>query len=188
MDITVRATRCRGEWHSDGSHLSLIAHGVLAAWIPGGTVRIWDKKERQWIRDSKPIACTDDATERVMVLAVTLDRDRDTEDFHAANAYKVAPKPKTEGAVDVIERGRRCLEAMDASIGGAGGAGQFFKAACALVRGLSLSVEEAMPLLLEYDARSSPRWGMRECRRALRNAKFHSRVPQGAMLKGKSGR
>jgi hypothetical protein len=175
-----RHTRYRGEWFSDGDHLNAIMHGVLAAWSPGGCIRIWDKTERRWIRDGVNACNMHQATERVMVLAMTMDRDAFIMESYSNNSHSVQPEPAR--AQDATERARRCLDKMDPSIAGAGGAAQFMKAACVLVRGLSLSLEDALPLLQEYDARSQPQWGLRECKRALQNAKQRSRVPQGAML------
>lgn len=72
--------------------------------------------------------------------------------------------------MDVIERARRYIGRMDAAVAGSDGHTTTFKVALVLVKGFGLSVEEARPLLREYNERCLPPWSDRELEHKLRQA------------------
>lgn len=80
----------------------------------------------------------------------------------------------------LAERARKLLDGHPPAIEGSGGNRTTFAAACALVWGFGFTPEEAMPLMLEYNARCEPPWNQRELDRMLRNvlSKQH-REPRG---------
>jgi len=80
------------------------------------------------------------------------------------------PKVEPSGGVDVIERARRYVEKMEASVAGQRGHDRAFAAAMVLVEGFGLSVGQAMPLMEEFNSRCSPPWSPRELDHKLRSA------------------
>lgn len=83
----------------------------------------------------------------------------------------------------LIERARRYLSAMPPAISGAGGHDATFAAACALVKGFGLSVDEARPLLKEFNARCDPPWSDRELEHKLTQADTTSDAqPRGYLV------
>ena len=70
--------------------------------------------------------------------------------------------------------------------GGGGGHATTFGVACLLVWGFGLSPEEAMPLMLEYNARCQPPWAERDLWHKLRSAEsaLH-KEPRGHLLAGR---
>jgi hypothetical protein len=81
-------------------------------------------------------------------------------------AVEVKPTQKTS----IQERAARYLACVDPAIAGQGGHNQTFRAACSLVLGFGLSVDEAMPLLAEYNARCEPPWSEKELLHKLESA------------------
>lgn len=72
--------------------------------------------------------------------------------------------------LEVSERARRYVATMDAAVSGAGGHDATFKVACALIHGFALSVEQARPLLEEYNQRCNPPWSASELQHKLVSA------------------
>lgn len=72
--------------------------------------------------------------------------------------------------ITLMERARRYVASMPAAISGSGGHNATFAAACALIKGFGLSVEEARPILHEFNARCSPPWSASELEHKLRSA------------------
>lgn len=70
----------------------------------------------------------------------------------------------------IIERARRYVAAMPPAQSGAGGHNATFAAACALVKGFRLSIDQARPLLQEYNGRCSPPWSEQELEHKLSQA------------------
>lgn len=81
-------------------------------------------------------------------------------------ALEVKPTQKTS----IQERAARYLACVDPAIAGQGGHNQTFRAACSLVLGFGLSVDEAMPLLAEYNTRCEPQWSEKELLHKLESA------------------
>jgi len=80
----------------------------------------------------------------------------------------------------VPERASAYLAKMPVSIQGADGAA--FAAAQALVRGFSLSVEEALPLLLAWNHGCQPPWSEADLRSSLHSAASTSSKAEGYLL------
>lgn len=86
----------------------------------------------------------------------------------------------------IAERAWRLIERhCPPAIEGQGGHGATYRVACVLVHGFGLSPEEAMPLMLEYNATCQPPWSQHELWHKLRSA-LHGRHrdPRGHLLEG----
>ena len=79
--------------------------------------------------------------------------------------------------IDLAERIRRYVAKLPASVSGNGGDDQLFKAASVLVNGFSLSPEEALPFLREYNGRAEPPWSENRLVYKLQEALKH--LPEG---------
>jgi putative DNA primase/helicase len=101
-------------------------------------------------------------------------------------AAPIAPALPPPGGADPIERARAYLARMAPAISGQNGHGQTFDAACALVKGFGLSVEQARPVFDEWNQRCEPPWSPAEIEHKLRSAdeKPDDR-PRGYLLPGK---
>lgn len=89
---------------------------------------------------------------------------------------KVTPLP---------ERIRLYMQKVDPAISGSGGHNAAFKAACALVNGFGLDLEQAYPFFLEYNERCQPPWSERELKHKLESAeKASHEKPRGHLLDG----
>ena len=67
-------------------------------------------------------------------------------------------------------RARAYIAKMPPAISGQGGHDQTFAVACALILGFNLSIEQAFPLLQEYNDRCDPPWTEAELRHKLEDA------------------
>jgi hypothetical protein len=83
-----------------------------------------------------------------------------------AEVLTVPPMPVGEAA----RQARSYLWAVPPAVQGQGGDAHTFYVCCRLVRGFGLSMEEAWPLLLEFNARCRPPWTERELRHKLARA------------------
>lgn len=83
----------------------------------------------------------------------------------------------------VIERARRYVAVMPAAVSGSNGHNATYAVACALVKGFSLSTDQARPLLQEFNQRCVPPWSDRELEHKLRQADSTSDAePRGYLL------
>ena len=82
-----------------------------------------------------------------------------------------------------LERASAYLSRVDVAVSGQGGDYATFGAAQALVRGFSLSVEEALPLLVEWNKDCKPPWSEADLRAKLRSASTSSGKEEGYLLK-----
>ena len=64
--------------------------------------------------------------------------------------------------IPIDERARRWVAKMPAAVSGQNGHAATFHVACVLVQGFGLAVQEALPILSEYNARCMPPWNERE--------------------------
>jgi hypothetical protein len=78
--------------------------------------------------------------------------------------------PSNSDTWTVIERARRYVATIPGAVSGQGGHDQTFHVACSLVVGFSLSVEDAFPLLAEWNVACQPPWNNRELRHKLESA------------------
>lgn len=85
----------------------------------------------------------------------------------------------------VVERARRYLASLPVAISGSGGRAATFKVALVLIKGFGLSEEEALALIMEWNAGCSPPWSERELRAVLRDA-AKSDKPHGYLLKDRA--
>jgi putative DNA primase/helicase len=88
------------------------------------------------------------------------------------------------GPADVEERARRYVAKMPPAVSGQNGHGQTFEVAVVLMRGFGLTVEQARPVMQDYNARCSPPWSDREIEHKLTTARDDGRVPMGYLLNG----
>jgi hypothetical protein len=70
----------------------------------------------------------------------------------------------------VAERARAYLATIPPAVQGQNGSKPTYRAACVLVQGFGLSIEQALPLLQEYSARCVPPWSDRELMHKLEDA------------------
>ena len=83
----------------------------------------------------------------------------------------------------LAERISKYMACLDPAVSGAHGHNATFHAACVLVHGWGLSVEQAWPFALEYNARCDPPWNDRDLRRKLEQAMSRpSDRPRGYLL------
>src|SRR5205823_12898142 len=69
------------------------------------------------------------------------------------------------------DRARKYVAQMPIAIQGQKGSDRAFAAACALVVGFGLSIEDALPLLREYSERCEPPWSEKELQHKLEDAR-----------------
>jgi hypothetical protein len=69
-----------------------------------------------------------------------------------------APEPLPLPAGEVVQKARSYLRKVSPAVEGEAGDRQTFYAACLLVHDFGLAVEEALPLLLEWNERCAPPW------------------------------
>lgn len=79
----------------------------------------------------------------------------------------VVPEP---GSTSVVERARSYVNKMPIAVQGQNGSAAAFAAACALIVGFGLKVDEALPLFREYSDRCEPPWSEKELIHKLEDA------------------
>ena len=82
----------------------------------------------------------------------------------------VAPVTLSGDSAGRVQRARAYLAALTAAVSGEGGHNATFRAACAAVVDFGLTVNQARPLLAEYNARCLPPWSERELDHKLADA------------------
>jgi hypothetical protein len=82
----------------------------------------------------------------------------------------------------ILDRARAYLARMPVSVEGQGGHAAAFAAALALVKGFNLGEQEALRLLMEWNAGCLPPWTESELRHKLRSAAASSSKPAGYLL------
>jgi hypothetical protein len=88
---------------------------------------------------------------------------------------------------DVAEKARAYLRKMRPAVQGESGDHHTFTVACVLVRDFALTVEEALPLLLEWNTRCVPPWTVEELVHKLKWAETQD-GPRGSKLRPQSAR
>lgn len=95
----------------------------------------------------------------------------------------LAAQPRLRPMNSIQERRARAyLARMPHSVSGHGGHNHAFMAAIALTKGFALSLDEAYPLLAEWNSRCLPLWTERELRHKLTDAASSSRQASGYLL------
>lgn len=92
------------------------------------------------------------------------------------------PIPLQRSTTSVQERARRYLAKIPGAVSGQGGHDATFHAACILVKDFDLSVEDATPLLQEWNTTCAPPWDEKDLLRKLTEAK-KARGEHGRLLK-----
>ncbi len=93
-----------------------------------------------------------------------------------------AAQPQLRAMKSIQERARAYLAPMPHSVSGQDGHNDAFKAAIELTKGFALSLDEAYPLLAEWNSRCLPPWSKRELRHKLTEASNSSRQASGYLL------
>jgi hypothetical protein len=89
----------------------------------------------------------------------------------------------------LVERARKYLAKMEASIQGSNGSGALFRAAQVLTRGFELDADSALSVLVEdFSPRCAPPWSVAELRRAVRNAARRGSMVLGSLRDAPKGR
>jgi hypothetical protein len=84
----------------------------------------------------------------------------------------------------VVDHARRYLAKVDAAVSENAGHDQTFAAACILIKGFDLSIDEARPLLHEYNQRCVPRWEDHELEHKLKDAhEAHDTRARGYLIR-----
>ena len=99
----------------------------------------------------------------------------------------VVPNPANQhagtGDEHVLAQARAHMAQMPEAISGQGGHNRTFAVACALVKGFNLSIEEARPLMEEYNHRCRPVWTATELEHKLNDAESEPDTqPRGYLL------
>jgi len=89
------------------------------------------------------------------------------------------PRAEFTNGGDVIRRARAYLAKIPPAIEGQGGDTHTLSTACKVVRGFALDEEEAVGLLLEWNAGCQPPWTEREIRQKVANALKYGTEPMG---------
>lgn len=84
--------------------------------------------------------------------------------------------------LSVIERAKRYVASVPPAISGQHGDVQTFRVCCRLTRGFALDVEQALPVLAEWNARCQPPWSETDLLDKLRRAAQYGREPIGGLL------
>lgn len=82
---------------------------------------------------------------------------------------------------DILERARRYVAAIPPAVQGQSGDAATFKVCCRLVRGFSLTEEQALEALGAWNSRCSPPWQERELRAKLASASRSGKEPFGGL-------
>jgi hypothetical protein len=103
-----------------------------------------------------------------------------------ASAFRDAATPApvstpTTSRPDILERARRYVAAIPPAVQGRSGDVATFKVCCRLVRGFSLTEEQALTALQEWNSRCNPPWQERELRTKLASACRSGREPLGGL-------
>ena len=96
-----------------------------------------------------------------------------------APAVSMATMPS--GGADAVERARAYIAAIPGAVAGQGGHAQTFRAALHIRKGFSLSNDEALAVLREWNATCSPPWSEKELIHKVQSA-AKSDIPEGFHL------
>lgn len=118
--------------------------------------------------------------------------DRDTSTIYSPGDFPCPPPPSVPPAPlrrrhitqpsTSVERASLYLERVPPAISGQHGDARTFQVCCRLVRGFSLTEDEALTALTAWNARCQPPWTEAELRNKLRGARLYGREPVGGLL------
>jgi hypothetical protein len=83
----------------------------------------------------------------------------------------------------VAERARKYIAKMPAAVSGQNGHDATWAVAQTLMRGFSLSIDQARPIIEEFSARCVPPWSDKDLTHKLVSARDQSRLPAGYLLR-----
>lgn len=86
-------------------------------------------------------------------------------------------------SLDVVERARRYLAKVGPAIAGQHGDLHTFKVCCRIVRGFSLSDDDALAILNEWNSRWTPPWTERELKDKINRARRYGRETVGGLCR-----
>ena len=79
-------------------------------------------------------------------------------------------EPPPRGETPVIERARRYMATIEPAVSGSRGHDATYRAACKLIQGFGLSIEDALPLMQEWNQGCEPPWSDRDLMHKLEDA------------------
>jgi RecA-family ATPase len=88
----------------------------------------------------------------------------------------------------ISDQVRRYIAKIDPAVSGQDGHGKTFHVACVLVQEFGLSIDEARPLMHEYNRTCSPPWNEKEIEHKLREAEKKPAPPEGRGYRAKQKR
>lgn len=91
-------------------------------------------------------------------------------------------RPARTGDANARERAARYLAALPPAVAGQYGDRHTFRVCCRLARGFALSDEDALAVLMAWNARCEPPWRERELAAKLQHARVYGREPVGGLL------
>jgi hypothetical protein len=188
-------------WRRDGYAYFLDVDDLHAEWSPGPkslpahvtllTCETLENGGVRWtrFRSESAVACRRCATSEAIRLHMEHIRN---EDIVKEAEDRVHREPASSRAAssgdDVVDRARRYVDKLDPAIAGQFGRNAMFRACQVLMRGFALTVEQAFPIALEYDAKNAPPWGPRGVREKLREAFRAGKMPMRSLLKSNDSR
>lgn len=146
--------------------------------IPGTVSRKGDPIEARPHRTSRLVVIPEsfDAVRPELIEALANEwRAKEAERKPAPIPQAMTPKPTSQrkGTKSHVDRARAYLSKVDGAVSGQHGSDQTIKAAGFLVRGFNLSIDEALPVLTEWNNKCDPPWDEFELRRKLEEASKH---------------
>jgi hypothetical protein len=94
----------------------------------------------------------------------------------------IKPRDPREFNLPIIERAKRYIASVPPAIAGQHGDVHTFRVCCRLTRGFALDDEQALRVLVEWNARCQPPWSEAELLDKLRRAVRYGREPIGGLL------
>lgn len=94
----------------------------------------------------------------------------------------VTPRDSWTLDLPAVERATRYLSSVPPAIAGQHGDVHTFRVCCRLVRGFALNDEQALHVLMDWNARCQPPWSLDELLDKLRRAARYGREPVGGLL------
>ena len=109
---------------------------------------------------------------------------RDFPPLKAASSQPQSIKPREprDFSLPVTERAKRYIASVPPAIAGQHGDVHTFRVCCRLTRGFALDDEQALHVLLEWNARCQPPWSEAELLDKLHRAARYGREPIGGLL------
>ncbi len=100
----------------------------------------------------------------------------------SSRPQSIEPREPRGFDLPIVERAKRYLASVPPAIAGQHGDVHTFRVCCRLARGFALDDEQALHVLLEWNARCQPPWSEAELLDKLRRAARYGREPIGGLL------